>query len=147
MITDRNNQVITTKTEVQTVATGKELARILHDSDVIAFSGPLGAGKTTFIKGIACGLGIGENDVKSPSYTLVNEYPGLKPLYHFDLYRMKNSSELYEIGWDDYLLRDGIIVVEWGEKARDALPQKRIEILMEIVSQSERKISISFIED
>jgi tRNA threonylcarbamoyladenosine biosynthesis protein TsaE len=146
MITSRQNQLLTTNSAEQTISAGRELAKILNDGDVIVFTGPLGAGKTTFIKGIALGLGVSENDIKSPSFTLVNEYPATKPMYHLDLYRMKDSSELYEIGWDDYLLRDGIIVVEWGEKARDFLPEKRIEISLEITGESERKISLSFIE-
>jgi tRNA threonylcarbamoyladenosine biosynthesis protein TsaE len=145
MIIGRQNHAFTTDSAEQTKAAGKELARLLRKSDIIIFTGPLGAGKTTFIKGIALGLGIKENDVKSPSFTLVNEYPGAKPLYHFDLYRMKNSSELYEIGWDDYLLRDCIIVVEWGEKAGAFLPEKRVEISMEIINETQRKISLTFI--
>ncbi len=145
MITGRQNQVLTTDGAEQTIAAGKELSNLLQNGDVVVFTGCLGAGKTTFIKGIALGLGIKENDIKSPSFTLVNEYPGTKPLYHFDLYRMKNNAELYEIGWDDYLLRDSIIVVEWGEKANNLLPEKRIDILMEITAETQRKISMTFI--
>ena len=95
---------------------------------------------------IAKGLGINTEDVKSPSYTLVNEYFGKMPLYHFDLYRLKDDSELYGIGWDEYLMRDGIMVVEWGEKAGDQLPEKRIQIDMEIIGESERKLKIEIVE-
>ncbi len=147
MITGRQNQVLTTDKPQQTIDAGRVFSKILRNGDVAVFSGCLGAGKTTFIKGIALGMGVREDDIKSPSFTLVNEYPGPNPLYHFDLYRMKDNSELYEIGWDDYLLRDGIIVVEWGEKAHNLLPEKRIEIFMEITGDTRRKISLTFIEE
>ncbi len=147
MITGRENQVFATDNPQQTISAGRELASILHNGDVVVFTGCLGAGKTTFIKGIALGMRVKEDDIKSPSFTLVNEYPGPNPLYHLDLYRMKDDSELYEIGWDDYLLRDGIFLVEWGEKAHNLLPQKRIEIFMEITGSTQRKISLKFIEE
>jgi len=82
--------------------------------------------------------------VKSPSYTIINEYDGKIPLYHFDLYRMKDPTELYNIGWDDYLMRDGIVVVEWGEKAEEQMPKNRIDIDIEIVSETNRKLQIRF---
>ena len=130
----------------ETVALGKELAGILKSGDFLALTGPLGAGKTCFIKGVALGLGIDENEIKSPSFTLINEYYGRIPLYHFDLYRMANPSELREIGWDDYILRDGIIAVEWGEKAIGFLPSNTIDISFSIRSEKIREISISFNE-
>jgi len=129
-----------------TMQAGEKLMTALGNGDIIALSGPLGAGKTCLIKGIAAGLGIDKGDVKSPSYTLVNEYFGSHPLFHFDLYRLKDSSELYGIGWDEYLMRDGIVVVEWGEKAEDQLPINRIQIDIEILNESERKIKIDFMK-
>jgi len=147
MITGRQNKIFFTDSADQTITMGKNLAKILKNGDVVVFSGCLGAGKTTFIKGIALGLGVNENDIKSPSFTLVNEYHGTIPLYHFDLYRMKNNSELYEIGWNDYLMRDNIIVVEWGEKAKNFLPEKRVEILMEITGETQRKLTLTFLRE
>lgn len=144
MSSSRKSVTLVTTSESQTAATGKALANVLTVGDLVVLSGPLGAGKTCFIKGLALGLGIAEDDIKSPSFTLVNEYYGRLPLFHFDLYRMKESSELYQIGWDDYLLRDGIMVVEWGEKAAEFLPERRIEINMEIVSENERELKIIF---
>ncbi|MCP4706525.1 MAG: tRNA (adenosine(37)-N6)-threonylcarbamoyltransferase complex ATPase subunit type 1 TsaE [candidate division Zixibacteria bacterium] len=120
------------------------MAKLLKANDIISFSGVLGAGKTCLIKGIADGLGIWDDMVKSPSYTLINEYDGKIPLYHFDLYRMKDSSELYNIGWDDYLMRDGIVVVEWGERAEDQMPDNKIDISIEIISETKRRMQISF---
>ncbi len=132
--------------ETETVALGRELARLLEPGMLLSLSGPLGAGKTCFIKGVALGLGIAEEEIKSPSFTLVNEYYGRLPLFHFDLYRIANPVELKEIGWDDYLLRDGVIAVEWGEKATGFLPAERIEVQFQILSDTEREIRILFIE-
>jgi len=144
MIDGRQNQSVISDSADQTIEAGKELARLLKCGDVVALTGPLGAGKTCFIKGIALGLGINEDSIKSPSFTLVNEYYGKYPLYHFDLYRMKKSSELYEIGWDDYLMRDGIVVVEWGEKAEEQLPADCIRISVDIISDSQRRLNLVF---
>lgn len=99
--------------EAETLALATRLAASFVSGDVIVLSGPLGSGKTVFVRGLVQGRGLQESMVSSPSFGMVNEYPGELPLYHFDLYRIKNPAELYEIGWDDYLLRDGIVVVEW----------------------------------
>jgi len=147
MIESRKNQELTSNSAEETLRAGSELAAQLKSGDLISFSGALGAGKTCFIKGIARGLGIDNNDVKSPSFTLVNEYHGRKALYHFDLYRMNKTEELYEIGWDDYLMRDGIVVVEWGEKAEKHLPLDRIDISIEIITEFQRGIKINFLGD
>lgn len=144
MIIKRENINIETGSPEETKLFGKSLAKVLRANDVISFSGVLGAGKTCLIKGIAAGLGIGDDLVKSPSFTLINEYDGKIPLYHFDLYRMKDSTELYNIGWDDYLMREGLVVVEWGEKAEDQMPENKININMEIVSETKRRVQISF---
>jgi len=144
MITKRENCTVKTGSESETRQLGKELARLLINNDLLVLSGVLGAGKTCLIKGIAEGLGLMPDDVRSPSFTLVNEYDGNVPLYHFDLYRMKDVSELYNIGWDDYMLRDGIMVVEWGERADDYLPEKYIRINIEIMSETERALTIEF---
>ena len=106
-------------------------------------SGDLGAGKTVFVRGLAKGLGHDEDLVNSPSYTIINEYPGEKPLYHLDLYRMSDQHELHEIGWEEYLNRDGLVVVEWGEKADDYLPSRYYQISFKIINEDEREIDIS----
>ncbi len=144
MITKRENINIETDSPDETKLFGESLAQILKTNDVLSFNGVLGAGKTCLIKGIASGLGISDDMAKSPSFTLINEYDGKIPLYHFDLYRMKDPTELYNIGWDDYLMRDGIVVVEWGEKAEDQMPESRIDIDIEIVSETKRKLKIRF---
>ena len=144
MMSARENIVRVSNSEEETRSLGRELSGMLLNRYIVVLPGPLGAGKTCLIKGIATGLGVPEDDTKSPSFTLVNEYDGRMPLYHFDLYRMKDESELYLIGWDEYLLRDGIVVVEWGEKAGDYLPEKRIDIGLEIVSENSRNIRVNF---
>lgn len=136
---------LVTHSDEETKKAGEELTDILENGDLIVLTGPLGAGKTTFIKGIARGLGIGENDIRSPSFTLVNEYQGRFSLFHIDLYRLDDISELAGIGWDEYLTREGIVVVEWGEKAAGLLPRNYIRIGIEIVSETVRELNVAFL--
>ena len=112
---------VITKSPEQTELLGKKLAELLRPGDVIAYYGDLGAGKTAFTRGLAAGLGIREA-VTSPPYTIVNEYlSGRMPLFHFDMYRLSSSEELFDIGWEDYLARGGVCAVEWSENVADAL--------------------------
>ena len=112
---------VITKSPEQTELLGKKLAAFLRPGDVIAYYGDLGAGKTAITRGIAAGLGIREA-VTSPTYTIVNEYlSGRMPLFHFDMYRLSSSEELFDIGWEDYLARGGVCAVEWSENVADAL--------------------------
>ncbi|WP_294534607.1 tRNA (adenosine(37)-N6)-threonylcarbamoyltransferase complex ATPase subunit type 1 TsaE [uncultured Pseudoflavonifractor sp.] len=105
----------------ETEALGAALAGRLKPGAVVAFSGDLGAGKTAFVRGMARGLGICER-VTSPTFTIVNEYEGGRlPLFHFDMYRLSSSDELFDIGWEDYLVRGGVCAVEWSENVSDAL--------------------------
>ena len=112
---------VITKSPEQTELLGKKLAELLRPGDVIAYYGDLGAGKTAFTRGLAAGLGIREA-VTSPTYTIVNEYLyGRMLLFHFDMYRLSSSEELFDIGWEDYLARGGVCAVEWSENVADAL--------------------------
>ncbi len=112
---------ITTHSADETQALGQKLASRLAPGDVIAYFGDLGAGKTAFTRGLAQGLGI-TGPVTSPTYTIVNEYlSGRIPLFHFDMYRLSSSDELFDIGWEDYLSRGGVCAVEWSENVADAL--------------------------
>lgn len=105
----------------ETEALGAALAGRLKPGAVVAFSGDLGAGKTAFVRGMARGLDICER-VTSPTFTIVNEYEGGRlPLFHFDMYRLSSSDELFDIGWEDYLVRGGVCAVEWSENVSDAL--------------------------
>lgn len=105
----------------ETESIGEALAKELRPGDVLAFTGSLGMGKTAFTRGLARGLGC-RGRVTSPTFTIVNEYEGRTPLFHFDMYRLGSSDELFDIGWDDYLARGGVCAVEWSERVSDALP-------------------------
>ena len=121
---------ITTHSADETQALGQKLASRLAPGDVIAYFGDLGAGKTAFTRGLAQGLGI-TDPVTSPNYTIVNEYlSGRIPLFHFDMYRLSSSDELFDIGWEDYLSRGGVCAVEWSENVEDAL-QDAIRVTIE----------------
>lgn len=110
-----------THSELETEGVGEALAHTLAPGTVIAFTGDLGAGKTALTRGLARGLGIFDR-VTSPTFTIVNEYTGGRfPLFHFDMYRLDSSDELFDIGWEDYLRRGGVCAVEWSEKVADAL--------------------------
>ena len=109
----------------ETEQLGQRLGQRLKPGAVIAYSGDLGAGKTAFTRGLARGLGI-EDPITSPTYTIVNEYPGKIPLFHFDMYRLGSSDELFDIGWEDYLTRGGVCAVEWSENVAEALPEDTV---------------------
>lgn len=112
---------MTTHSADETQALGARLAARLQPGDVLAYYGDLGAGKTALTRGIAQGLGV-QDCVTSPTYTIVNEYlSGRLPLFHFDMYRLSSSEELFDIGWEDYLARGGVCAVEWSENVDDAL--------------------------
>ena len=107
-----------------TEAIGAELAQNLKSGDILVYTGDLGAGKTAFTRGLGRGLGIPDR-ITSPTFAIVNEYEGGRiPLFHFDLYRLSGSEELYDIGWEDYLTRNGICAVEWSERMADMLPEE-----------------------
>lgn len=127
----------------ETETLGEKLARRLHGGIVIAYRGDLGAGKTAFTRGLARGLNIDER-VTSPTYTIVNEYDGIVPLFHFDMYRLASSDELFDIGWEDYLERGGICAVEWSENVADAMePDLMIEIRRDPEHDNGRFITIT----
>ena len=117
-----------TNSERETEELGARLAERLGPGAVIAFTGDLGAGKTAFTRGLARGLGISDR-VTSPTFTIVNEYEGGRlPLFHFDMYRLSSSDELFDIGWEDYLARGGVCAVEWSENVSDALEEGTVSV-------------------
>ncbi len=125
----------------QTEAVGAALGKILAPGAVIAYRGDLGAGKTAFTRGLARGLGCREL-VTSPTYTIVNEYLGGRlPLFHFDMYRLASSDELWDIGWEDYLDRGGVCAVEWSENVADAM-EGAITVTIEKLGENTRRIII-----
>ena len=130
-----------TNSPVETEAVGEKLAKILTPGAVIAYRGDLGAGKTAFTRGLARGLGITQ-PVTSPTYTIVNEYlSGRLPLFHFDMYRLHSSDDLWDIGWEDYLERGGICAVEWAENVEDAM-EDALWVNIEKIDDDTRRIRI-----
>lgn len=135
-----------TQSAAETEALGQKLAQRLQGGEVIAFTGDLGAGKTAFTRGLARGLGITDR-VTSPTFTIVNEYEGGRlPLFHFDMYRLSSSDELYDIGWEDYLARGGVCAVEWSEIVEDALESDAIRVDIKNDGDDCRSITITGVE-
>ena len=116
---------------METYAFAKRMGENLSGGEVLALDGDLGAGKTVFVQGLAAGLGISEA-VTSPTFTLVREYlGGSLPLFHFDVYRIADCDEMYEIGYDEYIDGDGVSVIEWPQLIDDILPPKRYNVTIE----------------
>ena len=130
-----------TSSPAETEAIGAALGKIILPGTVIAYRGDLGAGKTAFTRGLARGLGCSEI-VTSPTYTIVNEYLGGRiPLFHFDMYRLRSSDDLFDIGWDDYLDRGGVCAVEWSENVDDAM-EDALYITIEKLGEDSRRITL-----
>ena len=136
-----------TNCEQETEQLGERVGRVLKAGTVIAYTGDLGAGKTAFTRGLARGLEIPER-VTSPTFNIVNEYEGGRlPLFHFDMYRLGSSDELFDIGWEDYLARGGVCAVEWSENVEDALEEDPVRIdIRRGENDSQRCISIEGVE-
>ena len=130
----------------ETEAVGEALGKVLKPGTVLAYTGDLGAGKTAFTRGLARGLGATDM-VTSPTYTIVNEYlSGRIPLFHFDMYRLSSSDDLWDIGWEDYLERGGVCAVEWSENVEDAM-ENAIFVRIEKTGEASRRITIEGGED
>lgn len=127
----------------ETESFGRDLGKLLEGGDILCLNGDLGAGKTTLTKSIGLGLGV-EDYITSPTFTLINEYSGRIPLYHFDVYRLENVDELYDLGFDEYFYGKGVSIIEWAEKIERLLPEDRIVLNIEKgIDINERKISIT----
>ena len=125
----------------ETEKIGEALAKSLQPGTILAYRGDLGAGKTAFTRGLARGLGCKET-VTSPTYTIVNEYLGGRlPLFHFDMYRLASSDDLWDIGWEDYLDREGVCAVEWSENVQDAM-ENAVTVTIEKLGETTRRITI-----
>ena len=133
--------VVTTHSPDETLRLGRALGQILPPGFFVALVGSLGAGKTVLAKGIAGGLGVeDEREVTSPSFVLVNEYRGRVPVFHLDLYRLESLAAVEGIGWDEFVCGPGVTLVEWADKVEEALPEERIEVHLQWVSEEKRKL-------
>ena len=129
-----------THSEAETIELGRKIARDLPKRCVVLLIGNLGAGKTTLAKGIISGLGAGNpEEVASPTFTLIHEYPGA---YHIDLYRLDTAAQVATLGLDEIFDRDAVVLIEWGEKFQNLMPADRIEITLSADGEQNRKIVI-----
>jgi len=132
---------ITTHSPEETIEFANKVGSLLKGGDVIAYIGGLGAGKTTFTRGIAVGMGL-PDEVISPTFSLVNEYSGATNLYHFDMYRINSSDDLETTGFYDYLTDNNVLAIEWSENIIDALPKNTIFIKLINLNENTRQIEI-----
>jgi len=133
---------LVTTSEAETIALGRSLAAELRRGDVVLLEGVLGAGKTALARGLASGLGVPEEEVRSPTFTLVNPYHGRLPVYHVDLYRIEKPRDLDELGLEEILGTDGVAIVEWAERLGRWRPPHAYVIRFEDRGDSERAIVI-----
>ena len=138
----KKTKTVFTKSPGETHHFGIELAGDLEPQTVIALIGDLGSGKTCLTQGICAGLEV-EDYVTSPSFTLINEYQGRLPVYHFDLFRIDDPREMLDLGCEEYFYGDGVCIIEWAEKLKHFLPEKRIEITLKRIGEDERELKIS----
>ncbi|MCX6357159.1 MAG: tRNA (adenosine(37)-N6)-threonylcarbamoyltransferase complex ATPase subunit type 1 TsaE [Candidatus Aureabacteria bacterium] len=140
----RDEYVVITRSAEETRSLGERIGELLSPGAVLALHGELGAGKTCLVKGLARGLGIdGAVNVSSPSFVIINEYPGRVPLFHFDLYRIHDAREMIDLDWEDYLDRGGVIAIEWAERMQELLPDDHLGVRLEITGERSRKIVFS----
>jgi len=140
----REEKIVFTKSSFETKKLAEKLAPLLRAGDVISLTGDLGAGKTCFVQGLACGLGVNKK-ITSPTFALIKEYLNSSniPFYHFDVYRLKSLQEMLDIGYEEYFFGEGITVVEWGDKIAPLLPDEFLEIKFKRLSNENlREISI-----
>jgi tRNA threonylcarbamoyladenosine biosynthesis protein TsaE len=134
---------ITTHSVTETRKLGQTLGAGIHQAVIIALTGDLGSGKTAFVQGLAKGLDVPEKYyITSPTFTLINEYPGRKPLFHVDLYRIEHVPELAEIGLDEILLEDAVIAIEWADKLSGEMLSSHLELRLRIIDENIRQIDI-----
>lgn len=134
-----------TNSAEETRSLASNLGAVLRPGDTLCLIGDLGAGKTTFTQGLALGLGLPPDEpVNSPTFMLLAEHPGGRvPLFHFDVYRLPDSSALYDLAFDEYLSGDGVVVIEWADRITDALPPDRLDIALSAVSYDTRQITVT----
>jgi tRNA threonylcarbamoyladenosine biosynthesis protein TsaE len=130
--------------EDQTISFAKKIGRSLKKGDGLALMGDFGSGKTTFVKGLALGLGLGKKGyVCSPSFVILKIYRARVPIYHFDLYRLNNSRDFFDIGFGEFVAADGVTVIEWAEKMKPFLPKNTLMIHFKIAGLKTRRLCLS----
>ena len=136
--------ILCTSSPEETIQLGQFIGEILRPGSVIGLCGELGTGKTHLIKGLAMGLGVDDRYyVTSPSFTIINEYPGRIPLNHFDLYRLGETDQMEELGYEEYFYGEGVTVIEWAEKVLPLLPENRLMVEITHLSENWRKFRIT----
>ena len=140
---DMNVGPRTTTTQDQTRHIGFTLGKALKGGEILAITGGLGTGKTQLVKGIAQGLGIAPSEITSPTFTLIHEHEGRLSLYHIDLYRLETPRDIESIGLEEYFSRDGIVAIEWAERAATLLPENRVDLTLSHQGGDSRQITIT----
>lgn len=139
---DKHIQIMT-HSVTKTQKLGQHMGAAIQQPIIIALTGDLGSGKTAFVQGLAKGLEVSEKYyITSPTFTLINEYPGRLPLYHVDLYRIEHLSELEDVGLDEALRADAVIAIEWAEKISNEMLLNHLQLRFEIISENARRINI-----
>ena len=143
---------LSTQNHQETIAFGEQLGRCLQQGDIVMLYGDLGAGKTTLTQGICRGLGITEKYIRSPTFTLINEYQGIYPVYHIDLYRLESFHEIEALGLEEFLFSAGVSIIEWAEKLSPNAKNtpslginQRIEIHITTEKENHRKFKIKLL--
>lgn len=140
-----SKSLIITHSARETRHAGRDLGKDMHPGTILSIKGELGSGKTVFVQGLALGLGVPEKVyVTSPSYTLINEYPGRCRLFHADFYRLESFSDFDDLGLDEIMEGSGVVAIEWPERLPDHFPKSDIEVEIKIIGDDEREISFSF---
>jgi tRNA threonylcarbamoyladenosine biosynthesis protein TsaE len=134
---------IITNSASETKALGEKLARLLKGKEILCLFGQLGSGKTTLVKGLASGLGVKQTEVNSPTFILMRKYAGRLPLYHFDLYRVKNKQEICGIGYEEFIYNSGVAVIEWADKMGSLLPKDYLRIDLSFLEPEKRLLKFS----
>lgn len=134
------SRIVESESETEEIAV--MFSEMISEGDLVLLNGDLGSGKTFFVKCLSANYGI--QNVTSPSFAIVNEYSGLKKIFHFDFYRIKKLNELYDIGIEDYLNDDkAIVLIEWAELWKGIIPHEHYEVRIELLNEQKRKISIT----
>ncbi|MCK5594918.1 tRNA (adenosine(37)-N6)-threonylcarbamoyltransferase complex ATPase subunit type 1 TsaE [bacterium] len=135
-------KLFTTNNPEDTICLGMKIGELLKEGNVVALIGNLGAGKTVISNGLCSGLGVREDYITSPTYTIINQYEGRIPVYHIDLYRLKNSSELYNLGWDEYIYGNGTCIIEWADRAAEMLSEEYLTVNIKVTGTNKRQITL-----